>query len=78
MPTHPKHREQQVIYSLRTKMDLSSNLWKISSDGTDSFGGTAPIATYYSRPALDLAPEDVFLTIEEQALISDEIGYHGC
>ena len=38
---------------------------KLCSDGTDSFGGTAPIATYYSRPALDLAPEDVFLTIEE-------------
>jgi hypothetical protein len=44
----------------------------LCSDGTDSFGGSGPVAEYYSRPAAGFPSETAFYTIEEYKF-SDEI-----
>ena len=44
---------------------------KLCSDGTDSFGGTAPVATYYSRPSVGMTPDQVFYNIENYAFDGD-------
>lgn len=45
---------------------------RLCSDGSDSFGGTAPVATYISRPATNNTIEQNFYTIEEYKF-TDEI-----
>ena len=45
---------------------------KLCSDGSDSFNGTAPVATYESRPATNNTIEQNFYTIEEYKF-TDEI-----
>lgn len=44
----------------------------LCSDGTDSFGGTPPVAVYYSRPAVGMTADKNFYTIEEYKF-TDEI-----
>lgn len=45
---------------------------RLCSDGTDSFGGRAPVATYYSRPSAGMQPDQVFYNIENY-VFDDEI-----
>ena len=40
---------------------------RLCSDGTDSFGGTAPVETYYSRPSVGMPPDQVYYNIENYA-----------
>lgn len=44
---------------------------RLCSDGSDSFGGNGPVATYYSRPSVGMTPEQVFYNIENYAFDGD-------
>lgn len=44
---------------------------KLCSDGSDSFGGTMPVETYFSRPSVGMPPDQVFYNIENYAFDGD-------
>ena len=44
---------------------------RLCSDGTDSFGGTGPVETYYSRPSAGMPPDQVYYNIENYAFDGD-------
>jgi len=44
---------------------------RLCSDGTDSFGGTPPVETYYSRPSVGMPPDQVYYNIENYAFDGD-------
>jgi len=44
---------------------------RLCSDGSDSFGGTMPVETYFSRPSVGMSPDQVFYNIEEYAFDGD-------